>query len=144
MIPVNCIKNLVYLGLLLALIPTGCREFLPYRTTVPDISGVLLQRGAPLPDVVIYSCLKGSSPKRCAQYKKTMTDSQGHFYFDSTSDVIRQVSDIGDPSFSYNISFQHLGRDYHWSARGGEMPDNVSLRCDISHQELCTVHHFTP
>jgi hypothetical protein len=143
--PVIRIKHyLIYPSLFLALMLTGCREFLPFRTAVPDISGVLLQRGTPLPDVVIYSCLNSSSPKRCAKYKKTMTDSQGHFYFDSMSDVIRQVSDIGNPSFSYNINFQYLGRDYHWSARGGEMPDDVNLRCDISHQELCTVHHFNP
>jgi hypothetical protein len=143
--PVIRIKRyLIFPGLLLALMLVGCREFLPYRTEVPDISGILLQRGVPLPDVVIYSCLKSSSPKRCAKYKKTMTDSQGHFYFDSMSDVIRQISDIGDSSFSYNINFQYLGRDYHWNARGGEMPENVNLRCDISHQELCTVHNFIP
>lgn len=127
---------------MLILLLAGCRELLPYRTSQPEISGVLLQHGTPLNDVVVYSCLKGASPRQCSQYKKTMTDSQGHFYFDSTSEVISHVSQLGDSSFNYNINFLYNGRDYHWSAGGGEMPDNVNLRCDISHQELCTVHNF--
>jgi len=128
----------------LFLMLTGCRELLPYRTSQPEISGVLLQNGAPLPDVVIYSCLKGSNPRQCASYKKTATDSQGHFYFDSSSEIISNFSQLGDSSFRYNISFLYNGRDYLWNAAGGEMPDNVNLRCDISHQELCTVHNFIP
>jgi hypothetical protein len=124
---------------------SGCREILPYRTSAPEISGILLQNGAPLPDVVVYSCLKGSiANKRCGKYKKTTTDSQGNFYFESASEFIGNVSQLGDSSFDYNINFLYGGREYHWSAGGGEMPENVNLRCDISHQQLCTVHHFNP
>lgn len=127
---------------LLMLLLTGCREFLPYRTSTPEVSGILMQNGTPLPDVVIYSCLKGKEAKHCGQHNKTTTDSQGHFYFDSVNEIINRVSQLGDSSFNYNINFQYLGHDYHWKGSGGELPDSVNLRCDISHQELCTIHYF--
>lgn len=136
--------NNVYAFIILIFLLAGCREILPYRTATPEISGVLLQNGSPLPDVVIYSCLKGSSLRQCIKYKKTTTDSQGRFYFDSASETISHISQLGDSSFNYNIIFLYGGRDYHWQGSGGEMPENVNLRCDISHQELCTVHHFMP
>lgn len=130
--------------LVFILLLAGCREMLPYRTTSPEVSGVLLQNGMPLADVVVNSCVSGSSPERCARFKKTTTDSRGQFYFDSVNAFISQVSQVGNPSFHYNIFFQYLGRDYHWSEGGGDLPDNVNLRCDISHQVLCTVHQFNP
>jgi hypothetical protein len=130
--------------LILILLSAGCREILPYRTTAPEISGVLLQNGTPLADIVVSSCVSGNSAKRCARFMKTTTDSQGKFYFDSANEFISRVSQVGSSSFNYNINFQYLGQDYRWSENGEELPDNVNLRCDISHQALCTVHSFNP
>jgi hypothetical protein len=134
---INAILSLVF-------ILAGCREMLPYRTAAPEISGVLLQDGMPLADVPVTACVSANSARRCARFMKGMTDSRGQFYFDSVNEFISQISQVGDPSFHYHISFQYQGRDYHWSENGGNMPDNVNLRCDISHQALCTVHQFNP
>jgi hypothetical protein len=136
------IDKFTSLSVFLILFLTGCRELLPYRASTPEVSGILLQNNTPLADVTVYSCLKGRDAKHCGQFKKTTTDSQGHFYFDNVYEIINHFSQLGDSSFSYNINFQYLGRDYHWSGSGGELPDNVNLRCDINQQELCTINAF--
>lgn len=140
----NCQLKLAIAIVTLMLLLAGCREFLPYRTAKPEISGVLLQNGLALPNIAISSCVLGNIAQPCHSYKRTTTDSQGKFYFESVYELVNRASQIGDSSVTYNINFHYQGREFYWNGSGGSLPENVNLRCDISHQQLCTVHQFNP
>ena len=130
---------------ILAIVLTGCAP-LPYvRTSKPEITGVLLQNGVPVPDVLITSCAKGQLSGRCERVKETMTDSQGRFFFGAEWEFEKLVPYIGDQKFNYDLGFQYLGRDFHWNGSGvGDTPKSVNLRCEIRNNVLCTVEVTEP
>jgi hypothetical protein len=128
------------LASILTLALTGCAP-LPYvRTSKPEISGILLQNGVPVPGVLITSCGKGQLSGRCERIKKSMTDSQGQFFFGAEWEFDKLIPYIGDQKFNYDLNFQYLDRVYLWNGGGvGDTPKSVNLRCEMGNNVLCTV-----
>ncbi|ESS71828.1 hypothetical protein MGMO_88c00400 [Methyloglobulus morosus KoM1] len=136
---------LVALISLFSFVLAGCAP-LPYvRTSKPEMTGILLQNGMPVPDVLIISCARGQLPRKCERIKKTLTDGQGRFFFEAEWEFDKLVPYIGDTKFSYGISFHYLGRDFHWNGSGvGDTPKSVDLRCEVRNTVLCTTEITEP
>ena len=130
---------------LVALVLTGCAPLPHVRTSKPEMTGVLLYNGAPVPDVTIISCAKGQLPNKCERIQKTMTDSQGRFFFAAEWEFDKLVPYLGDTKFTYGINFQYHAREFHWNGSGvGDTPKSVDLRCEIRNTVLCTAEVTDP
>lgn len=135
----------VTLASILTIVLTSCTH-LPYvRPSKPEITGILLQNGMPVAGVLITACVKRQLSGGCGKAKKTVTDSQGQFFFEAEWESGKLIPDFGDQTFNYGFGFQYVGHQFYWNEGGvGDTPKSVNLRCEIRNNVLCTVEVTEP